>query len=60
MVMFYLQEPFILQENLTKTNFSFRDYYKGAIESNDIFMGDVIVSASSGLPICSNCNPHLF
>ena len=47
----YLQEPFILQENLTKTNFSFRDYYKGAIESNDIFMGDVIISASSGLPI---------
>ena len=47
----YLQEPYILQENLTKTNFSFRDYYKGAIESNDIFMGDVIISASSGLPI---------
>ncbi|MGD1834743.1 MAG: cache domain-containing protein [Nitrososphaeraceae archaeon] len=47
----YLQEPFFLQENLTKTNFSFRDYYKGAIESKNIFMDDVIISASSGLPI---------
>jgi hypothetical protein len=44
----YIEEPYSRQENLSKTNFAFRDYYKGVITNNDTFMGNVIVSASSG------------
>lgn len=44
----YIEEPYALQKNLSKTNFAFRDYYKGVITNNDTFLGNVIVSASSG------------
>ncbi|MGN6821926.1 MAG: cache domain-containing protein [Candidatus Nitrosocosmicus sp.] len=44
----YMEEPYSLQKNLSKTNFAFRDYYKGVIANNDTFLGNVIVSASSG------------
>jgi len=44
----YIEEPYSLQENLSKTNFAFRDYYKGVITNNDTFLGNVIVGASSG------------
>lgn len=44
----YIEEPYSLQKNLSKTNFAFRDYYKGVITNNDTFLGNVIVSASSG------------
>lgn len=47
----YVEEPYHYQMNLTKTNFSFRDYYHGAIDSGKIYMGDTIISAASGLPI---------
>lgn len=47
----YAEEPFSLQENLTDTNFAFRDYFKGAIDSKNMFMGDLIISAATGLPI---------
>jgi len=47
----YVEEPYYYQQNLTKTNFSFRDYYHGAIDSGKIYMGDAIISAASGLPI---------
>jgi hypothetical protein len=47
----YVEEPYHYQMNLTKTNFSFRDYYHGVIDSGNIYMGDTIISAASGIPI---------
>jgi hypothetical protein len=62
----YIEEPFSLQKNLTKTNFAFRDYYKGVITNNDTFLGNVIASASTGknqavmaVPIYSGANGSL-
>ncbi len=62
----YFIEPYTQQENLSKTNFAFRDYYKGAITNNETFLGNVIVSASSGqsqavmaVPIYSGANGSL-
>ena len=62
----YIEEPYSLQENLSKSNFAFRDYYKGVITNNDTFLGNVIVSASSGqnqavmaVPIYSGANGSL-
>ncbi|WP_458746564.1 cache domain-containing protein [Candidatus Nitrosocosmicus sp. T] len=62
----YIEEPYSLQENLSKSNFAFRDYYKGVIANNDTFLGNVIVSASSGqnqavmaVPIYSGINGSL-
>ena len=46
----YLEEPYSRQENLTRSNFAFRDYYRGALNSQDTYLGDVIISASTGLP----------
>jgi hypothetical protein len=46
----YMQEPYSGQLNLTKTNFDFRDYYKGAVSTHMTYLGNVIISASSGLP----------
>jgi Cache domain len=46
----YMQEPYSRQLNLTKTNFDFRDYYKGAVSTHMTYLGNVIISASSGLP----------
>ncbi len=44
----YLLEPFARQQNLSTSDLSHRDYYKGVIESNDTFLGDVITSLASG------------
>jgi hypothetical protein len=46
----YLEEPYSRQENLTTNNFAFRDYYKGAVGTRSTYLGNVIISASSGLP----------
>jgi hypothetical protein len=46
----YMDEPYPRQQNLTGNNFAFRDYYKGAISTSDTYLGNVIISASSGLP----------
>jgi Cache domain len=46
----YMEEPYSRQQNLTGNNFAFRDYYKGAISTSDTYLGDVVISASSGLP----------
>jgi hypothetical protein len=46
----YFEEPYSRQENLTRDNFAFRDYYKGAVSTGDTYLGNVIISASSGLP----------
>jgi hypothetical protein len=45
----YFMEPYSLQSNQTKNNLAFRDYFKGAIASNDSYLGDIITSTSSGL-----------
>lgn len=62
----YFIEPYAQQENLSKTNFAYRDYYKGAITNNDTFLGNVIVSTASGqkqavmaVPIHSGANGSL-
>jgi hypothetical protein len=62
----YFIEPYAQQENLSKTNFAYRDYYKGVINNNDTFLGNVIVSTASGLsqavmavPIYSGINGSL-
>ena len=46
----YFQEPYSRQENLTRDTFALRDYYKGAVSTGDTYLGNVIISASSGLP----------
>jgi hypothetical protein len=45
-----LKEPYSLQENLTRNNFAFRDYYKGAVETGNTYLGNVIISAATGSP----------
>jgi hypothetical protein len=47
----YIEEPYSRQHNLTVLNFAYRDYYKGAINTGDSYLDNVIISASSGLPI---------
>jgi len=46
----YLEEPYARQENLTGNNFAFRDYYRRAIDTGATYLGNVIISASSGRP----------
>jgi hypothetical protein len=46
----YLEQPYSRQANLTMNNFAFRDYYKGATNSHNTYLGDVVISASSGRP----------
>ena len=46
----YMEEPYSRQQNLTGNNFAFREYYKGAVGTGDTYLGNVIISASSGLP----------
>ncbi len=38
----YLFEPYSTQQNLTTNNFAFRDYFQGAIKTNDAYLGNVI------------------
>jgi hypothetical protein len=46
----YLLEPYSRQENLTRNNFAFRDYYIGALETGNTYLSDILISASSGRP----------
>jgi hypothetical protein len=46
----YFVEPYSRQQNLTENNFAFRGYYKGAIETGNTYLDDVVISASSGRP----------
>src|SRR5919202_4216683 len=46
----YMEEPYSRQLNLTKTNFAFRDYYKGAVSTHNTYLGNVIIAACCGLP----------
>ena len=44
----YMEEPYDRQLRLSRGNFAFRDYYQGAINTKQAFLGDVIVSSSTG------------
>ena len=44
----YMIEPYSRQQSLSTANLSFRDYYKGAIDTKNVFLGDVITAACSG------------
>jgi hypothetical protein len=46
----YLVETYSRQENLTANNFAFRDYYRGVVDTHNTYLGNVIISASSGRP----------
>jgi len=46
----YLLEPYSRQQNLTANNVAFRDYYRGAVDTHNTYLGNVIISASSGRP----------
>jgi hypothetical protein len=46
----YMEEPYSRQQNLTGNNFAFREYYKGAVSTGDTYLGNIVISASSGLP----------
>ena len=53
----YFEEPYSRQEILARDNFAFRDYYKGAVSTGDTYLGNVIISASSGLPVVLMATP---
>ena len=45
----YFLEPYSIQQSLTLNNFAFRDYFQGAIKTNDTYLGNVhITAAASG------------
>lgn len=46
----YFVEPYMQQQNLTGNNFAFRDYYKGALETRNTYLSNVIISAALGRP----------
>jgi co-chaperonin GroES (HSP10) len=43
----YLFEPYSTQQNLTTNNFAFRDYFQGAIKTNDVYLGNVIITKTA-------------
>jgi hypothetical protein len=44
----YLDEPYERQEVSNFTNLAFRDYFQGAVRTNDTYLGNVNTSASTG------------
>jgi hypothetical protein len=46
----YMEEPYSRQLNLSKTNFAFRDYYKGAVGTHNTYLGNLIIASCCGLP----------
>ena len=62
----YLEEPYSRQQDLTSNNLSFSDYYRGAVDTNSTYLGNVIKTASSnrsqaliGVPLYSPSNQSL-
>jgi cache domain-containing protein len=43
----YFLEPYSIQQTLTLNNYVFRDYFQGAIKTNDTYLGNVQTSAAS-------------
>jgi hypothetical protein len=60
----YLFEPYSTQQNLTTNNFAFRDYFQGAIKTNDVYLGNVIITKTDSgfraggiaIPVYSSSN----
>jgi len=44
----YMEEPYDRQLGQSRDNFAYRDYYQGAVNTRQAFLGDVIVSSSTG------------
>ena len=43
----YFLEPYSIQQTLAVNNFAFRDYFQGAIRTNDTYMGNVHTTAAA-------------
>ena len=43
----YFLEPYSIQKTLTLNNFAFRDYFQGAIKTNDTYLGNVHNTAAA-------------
>jgi C4-dicarboxylate-specific signal transduction histidine kinase len=43
----YFLEPYSIQQTLTLNNFAFRDYFQGAIKTNDTYLGNVHTTAAA-------------
>ena len=46
----YFLEPYSTQHTLTKNNYAFRDYFQGAIKTNDTYLGNVIIATAVSHP----------
>jgi Cache domain len=46
----YFLEPYSTQQTLTKNNYAFRDYFRGAIKRNDTYLGNVIIATAASHP----------
>ena len=46
----YFLEPYSTQQTLTKNNYAFRDYFQGAIKTDDTYLGNVIIAAAASHP----------
>ncbi len=43
----YFEEPYSIQQILTVNNYAFRDYFQGAIRTNDTYLANVIVTTAA-------------
>ena len=46
----YFLEPYSTQQTLTKNNYAFRDYFQGAIKTNDTYLANVIIATAASHP----------
>jgi cache domain-containing protein len=43
----YFSEPYSIQQSSTLNNYAFRDYFLGAVKTNDTYLGNIIVNTSA-------------
>ncbi|HET7283186.1 MAG TPA: cache domain-containing protein [Nitrososphaeraceae archaeon] len=43
----YFSEPYSIQQSSTLNNYAFRDYFQGAIKTNDMYLGNVIITIAA-------------
>ena len=43
----YFEEPYSEQQSSSKSNFAFRDYFQGAIKTNDTYLGKVVTTTGA-------------
>ncbi len=56
----YMVEPYSRQQSLSAANLSFRDYYKGAIDTKNVILGGVITGWLFRPQPGSNRHAHVF